>query len=69
MFLGVHKFLSFFLPQRKIMNVSYCNPRGSAYHVNQTFALGECFVSYLYVVFREVSESHPETVVGESKCN
>lgn len=51
------------------MNVSYCNPRGSAYHVNQTFALGECFVSYLYVVFREVSESHPETVVGESKCN
>lgn len=45
------------------MSVSYCNPQGSAYQVDQTFALGECFVSYLHMVFREVSESHPETLL------
>lgn len=45
------------------MNISSCNPRGSAYQVNQTFVLRECFVSYLHIVFREVSESHPEALL------
>lgn len=65
----MHKFLTIFLSQRNIKSISYCDPQGSAYQVDITFALRECLVSYLHAVFREVYESHPETVVGESKCN
>lgn len=45
------------------MSIIYCSPQGSAYQVDQTFALGECFVSYLHMILRGVSESHRGTLL------
>lgn len=68
-FLGMHEFLSILLSQRKIMNISYCNPQASAYQVDQTFALGNALSAIYSGIQRSFWKSERNFVVGENRSN